>query len=105
MLLSKISIRAVGVTKLSSAGRCFGAQTTGDRNRPSDATSCNSANLPEHCDVAIIGGGAVGSSIAYWLKKRAGDGLKVAVVEKDKCVSFVEQFFFFFFIELKIFWN
>lgn len=88
MLLSKVSSRAVGVTfNLSRAGRCFGSQTT-DRNQPSDLKVYNSANISSHCDVAIIGGGAVGSSIAYWLKKRAGDGLKVAVVEKDKCVSF-----------------
>lgn len=35
------------------------------------------------CDVLIIGGGGVGSSIAYWLKKRARAGLNVVVVEKD----------------------
>lgn len=36
-----------------------------------------------HCDVLVIGGGGVGSSIAYWLKQRARDGLSVVVVEKD----------------------
>uniref|UniRef100_A0A1Q3FJ94 Putative oxidoreductase n=1 Tax=Culex tarsalis TaxID=7177 RepID=A0A1Q3FJ94_CULTA len=36
-----------------------------------------------HCDVLVIGGGGVGSSIAYWLKKRARNGLNVVVVEKD----------------------
>lgn len=36
-----------------------------------------------HCDVLIIGGGGVGSSVAYWLKKKARDGLNVVVVEKD----------------------
>lgn len=40
-----------------------------------------------HCDILIIGGGGIGSSIAYWLKKRAGDGLNVVVVEKDPTVS------------------
>lgn len=36
-----------------------------------------------HCDVLVIGGGAIGSSTAYWLKKKAEDGLNVVVVEKD----------------------
>lgn len=43
--------------------------------------------FPTHCDVVIIGGGAIGSSIAYWLKERAGIGLNVVVVEKDPTVS------------------
>ncbi|EDW63691.1 FAD-dependent oxidoreductase domain-containing protein 1 [Drosophila virilis] len=37
-----------------------------------------------HCDVLIIGGGGIGSSIAYWLKQKARDGLNVVVVEKDE---------------------
>lgn len=39
-----------------------------------------------HCDVLIIGGGGIGSSIAYWLKKRAFSGLNVVVLEKDPTV-------------------
>lgn len=40
-----------------------------------------------HCDILIIGGGGVGASIAYWLKKRAFGGLNVVVLEKDPTVS------------------
>ena len=47
----------------------------------------NNDMFPTHCDVVIIGGGAVGSSIAYWLKKRARNGLNVVVVEKDSTVN------------------
>ena len=43
-------------------------------------------NFQTHCDVLVIGGGGVGSSIAYWLKKRARDGLNVVVVERDSTV-------------------
>ncbi|XP_066970079.1 FAD-dependent oxidoreductase domain-containing protein 1-like [Macrobrachium rosenbergii] len=38
---------------------------------------------PSTCDVLIIGGGAMGSSIAYHLKERALKGLHVVVVEQD----------------------
>lgn len=45
--------------------------------------------LPENCDVVIIGGGVIGSSIAYWLKQRVyTSDFKVIVVEKDPMVSF-----------------
>lgn len=43
--------------------------------------------FPLHCDVLVIGGGAIGSSIAYWLKKRALEGLRVVVIEKDPTAS------------------
>uniref|UniRef100_A0A2A4IXJ2 FAD-dependent oxidoreductase domain-containing protein 1 n=1 Tax=Heliothis virescens TaxID=7102 RepID=A0A2A4IXJ2_HELVI len=38
---------------------------------------------PEHADVVVIGGGFIGSAVAYWLKKRTGEGLSVVVLEKD----------------------
>ncbi|XP_076066894.1 FAD-dependent oxidoreductase domain-containing protein 1-like [Oratosquilla oratoria] len=41
----------------------------------------------EHCDVLIIGGGAIGSSIAYHLKERALGGLHIVVIEKDPTYS------------------
>lgn len=43
----------------------------------------NVTMFQSHCDVLVIGGGGIGSSIAYWLKQRAQDGLNVIVVEKD----------------------
>lgn len=42
---------------------------------------------PEHADVVVIGGGFIGSAVAYWLKSRAGIGLSVVVLEKDFSVS------------------
>ncbi|XP_051161150.1 FAD-dependent oxidoreductase domain-containing protein 1-like isoform X1 [Leptopilina boulardi] len=44
-------------------------------------------DLPEECDVLIIGGAAMGSSIAHFLKKKAGEGLKIVIVEKDLTYS------------------
>lgn len=47
---------------------------------------------PERADIVIVGGGVVGWSIAYWLKRKekARDALRVVVVEKDPSVSFIE---------------
>lgn len=49
----------------------------------------DSTSYPYHADVVIIGGAAMGSSIAYWIKKIAGEGLSVLVIEKDPSVSIV----------------
>lgn len=42
--------------------------------------------FPHHCDILIIGGGAVGSSCAYWLKEKVGPNLRIVVAEKDSSV-------------------
>ena len=33
--------------------------------------------FPRRCDVLIVGGGAIGCSVAYWLKKRSATALEV----------------------------
>nr|XP_045607863.1 FAD-dependent oxidoreductase domain-containing protein 1-like [Procambarus clarkii] len=44
---------------------------------------CDGTSWPGRCDVLVAGGGAVGSSVAYHLKERAGGDLSVVVVERD----------------------
>uniref|UniRef100_A0A8D8YB22 FAD-dependent oxidoreductase domain-containing protein 1 n=1 Tax=Cacopsylla melanoneura TaxID=428564 RepID=A0A8D8YB22_9HEMI len=44
--------------------------------------------FPSHVDVLIIGGGAIGSSIACFLKERAMSGCRVAVLDRDFTPNF-----------------
>lgn len=41
-------------------------------------------DFPSKCDVMIVGGGGMGSSIAYHLKSRTHDDLQIVVLERDK---------------------
>ncbi|XP_023557269.1 FAD-dependent oxidoreductase domain-containing protein 1 [Octodon degus] len=44
---------------------------------------------PERSDVVIVGGGVIGLSVAFWLKKleKRRDGIRVLVVERDQTYS------------------
>ena len=41
---------------------------------------------PRESDIVIIGGGVMGSAIAYWLKQRNPKGFTCTVIEKDPMV-------------------
>ncbi|KAM9781765.1 FAD-dependent oxidoreductase domain-containing protein 1 isoform X1 [Syngnathus typhle] len=73
------------------------AQLAATRKKVADALPGSSwspleinPNLPpERTDIVIVGGGVMGWSVAYWLKKKEGlrGGLNVIVVEKDTTYS------------------
>ena len=69
-----------------SVRQLFGPTTTvtglAVRRRLASTAAAAAAHRHRY-DVVIIGGGVMGSSVAYWLSRRAGRDLKVAVVERD----------------------
>lgn len=42
--------------------------------------------MPKHTDVLIVGGGLIGSYVAYWLRMES-PSLNVTVVERDSSVK------------------
>ena len=42
--------------------------------------------VPKHTDVLVVGGGLIGSFVAYWLRTTM-PSLSVTVVERDSSVS------------------
>ena len=45
--------------------------------------------IPRETDILVIGGAAIGSSVAYWLKQRNPEGFNATVVEQDPTVSLI----------------
>ncbi|XP_060084218.1 FAD-dependent oxidoreductase domain-containing protein 1-like [Ylistrum balloti] len=43
----------------------------------------DSTFVPKQSDIAIIGGGLVGSAAAFWIRKQSRKGLSVTVIERD----------------------
>lgn len=66
-----------------SMRKLFGVQ-----DRLEDVDDHDSKYIPNQADVVIIGGGAIGASIAYWVKHFTRHGSSVAVIEKDPTVYF-----------------
>lgn len=73
------------------------AQLAGMRKKAADvlpssswtSLEINTGLPPKRVDIVIVGGGVVGWSIAYWLKKKekVRGGVQVIVVERDPTVS------------------
>lgn len=64
------------------------------KNVDVDEWGIDSTDFPSHVDIAIIGGGAMGSSVAYWLKKMSGEAFSIVVIEKDSKVSYLPSFIY-----------
>ena len=60
----------------------FKSAISGERKDQNDTF-----HIPKESDIIIIGGGAIGLSVAYWLKKRNPEGFSLTVIERDPTVS------------------
>eukprot|EP00041_Stephanoeca_diplocostata_P025161 m.652122 g.652122 ORF g.652122 m.652122 type:complete len:499 (+) comp22688_c0_seq3:205-1701(+) len=67
--------RKEAVSRVSHSKRCYTACTIQD-------TASATVENDQHYDVCIIGGGVMGSSIAYWLRK-LDNQVSVCVIERD----------------------
>lgn len=57
------------------------------RYKAGDFRKVDNRMFPSHADVAVIGGGIMGASIAHWLMARNPHNLHVVVLERDPTVS------------------
>ena len=48
--------------------------------------------LEAHYDMIVVGGGAIGCSVAFWLMQRVIEGFKILVVERDPQVLMCKAF-------------
>ena len=39
--------------------------------------------LEAHYDIVVVGGGAIGCSVAFWMMQRINEGFKILVIERD----------------------
>lgn len=51
--------------------------------------------IPKYSEYVVIGGGIVGSAIAYSMKQRAPDSFDLMVIERDPKVNFVTDVIYY----------
>ena len=92
-------VQNIGLNRYSQAisftliGHKFTSFPNGQKVSKPSYSTVSPKNVPKkpnrvtrETDIAIIGGGAIGSSVAFWLKQR-NRGLRIHVIERDDTVS------------------